>query len=106
MFRRKQKTPQQSIWIQASEIAATPVLTFYRKLDEALTAICFGDQVRALCAPFYQMDASKGGRPGIDPEVYFKMLIVGFFLNIGSERGIALHCADSLSIRNFLHYDY
>ena len=51
------------------------------------------------------MDASRGGHPGIDPEVYFKMLLVGFFENLPSERGIAARCADSLSIRSFLHYE-
>jgi transposase len=50
------------------------------------------------------MDASKGGQPGIDPEVYFKMLLVGFFENLPSERAIAARCADSLSIREYLHY--
>ena len=42
------------------------------------------------------MDAQKGGQPGIDPEVYFKMLMVGFFENLASERAIAARCADSL----------
>jgi len=64
----------------------------------------FGDQVRQLCAPFYEMDAGRGGQPGIDPEVYCKMLMVGFFENLPSERAIAARCADSLSIREFLHY--
>jgi len=31
------------------------------------------------------------------------MLMVGFFENLGSERAIAGRCADSLSIRDFLH---
>jgi transposase len=47
----------------------------------------------------------SGGRPGIDPEVYFKMLVVGFFENIESERGIAARCADSVSIRAYLRYE-
>src|SRR5437870_10034888 len=51
------------------------------------------------------MDARKGGQPGIDPEVYFKMLMVGFFENLASERAIAARCADSLAIRAFLHYE-
>ena len=32
-----------------------------------------GDAIRALCAAYYDMDARKGGQPGIDPEVYYKM---------------------------------
>jgi transposase len=51
------------------------------------------------------MDASKGGAPGIDPAVAFKMWMVGFFEDIRSERGIIARCSDSLSIRSFLRYE-
>lgn len=104
MFRKKEQQPQQELWVATSEIVTTPANAFLERLNTALAALNFGDSVRALCAPFYQMDASKGGRPGIDPEVYFKMLLVGFFEGLPSERGIAARCADSLSIRQFLGY--
>src|SRR4029434_6162233 len=52
-----------------------------------------------LCEPFY---AAHQGRPGIPPGVYFRMLLVGYFEGIGSQRGIAWRCADSLSLREFL----
>lgn len=104
MFRRKDAEPQSSFWIPTSELPSTPVNTFYRRLDRALAETGFGDAVRALCAPFYESDTSRGGQPGIDPEVYFKMQMIGFFENLPSERGIAARCADSLSIREFLHY--
>ena len=105
MFRRKDPTEQSSMWIATGDLPSTPVNSFYQRLDRVLTEMGFGEQVRALCAPFYEMDASRGGHPGIDPEVYFKMLLVGFFENLPSERGIAARCADSLSIRAFLHYE-
>lgn len=104
MYRKQAPPPRQALWIATHELPATPVNTFYQQLDRALAAVGFGDAVRALCAPFYVMDASRGGRPGIDPEVYFKMQMIGFFEGIASERGIAARCADSLSIRAFLHY--
>jgi transposase len=104
MFRKKDAEQQQSIWIATSELATTPASTFYQKVDRALENFSFGEKIRTICTPFYQNDASKGGRPGIDPEVYFKMLLIGFFENLSSERGIASRCADSLSIREFLHY--
>jgi transposase len=104
MFRRKKPAEQSSFWIATSELPATPVNTFYDKLDRVLGETGFGDAVRELCAPFYEAEVSRGGRPGIDPEVYFKMLMVGFFENLPSERGIAARCADSLSIRAFLRY--
>jgi transposase len=70
-----------------------------------LAARQFGDAVRRLCTPYYNTEAQKGGRPGIDPEVYVKMLMVGFFENLASERAIAARCADSLAVRAFLHYE-
>jgi len=102
----RQKTPEEApaFWIATSDLPTTPAHSFYQKLDQVLTACQFGAEVRRLAAPFYDMDASKGGQPGIDPEVYFKMLLVGFFENLPSERAIAARCADSLSIREFLHY--
>jgi transposase len=63
----------------------------------------FAAEVRELCAGAYS--ANGLGRPGIDPVVYFKMLMVGFFENLASERGIAERCQDSLAIRFFLGYD-
>src|SRR5260221_4330778 len=63
----------------------------------------FARRVWALCEPGYR-EESRGGRPGIDPVVYFKMLMVGFFENLRSERAIAARCEDSLSVRAFLGY--
>jgi len=42
------------------------------------------------------------GRPSIPPGVYFRMLLVGYYEGIGSQRGIAWRCGDSLSLREFL----
>lgn len=104
MFRKKDPPAQQTLWIPTTEIVSTPANTFYARLDQALEANDFPRQVRELCRPCYA-EPEEGGRPGIDPVVYFKMLLVGFFENIASERAIAARCADSLSIRQFLHYD-
>jgi len=105
MFRRKDPEQQPSMWIATSDLPTTPANAFYQRLDVAFSKFGFGDSVRALCAPFYESDTSLGGQPGIDPEVYFKMQIIGFFENLASERAIAARCGDSLSIRKFLHYD-
>ena len=106
MFRAKDAEPQGSLWIATSEMPTTPAHGFYERLERALGKAGFGDTVRAICAPLYETDASCGGRPGIDPEVYFKMLMIGFFENLASERAIAARCADSFSIRTFLHYGW
>lgn len=104
MFRKKTPEEAPAFWIATSDLPSTPADSFYQKLDVALSGFGFGEEVRGLAAPYYEMDARKGGQPGIDPEVYFKMLMVGFFENLASERAIAARCADSLSIRAFLHY--
>jgi transposase len=102
MMVRKKKTETENLWIVTKELALPSTNVFYTKLDELLASINFGDQMRALCAPCYSKDDT--GRPPIDPEVYFKMHLVGFFENIPSERGIAYRCLDSLAVRSFLHY--
>lgn len=73
-------------------------------MNQRLEQIGFSKEVWAICRPAYA-EPSKGGAPGIDPVVYLKMLMVGFFENSSSQRAIAMRCADSLSIRGFLGYD-
>jgi len=103
MFENRSPESQQEFWIETRRLPQATASTFYRKLDETLEAIGFTAGVRELCLPAYA-DASRGGRPGIDPAVYFKMLMIGFFENLPSERAIASRCADSLSLRAFLGY--
>ncbi len=105
VFRKKRPNEAPPLWIATSELPVTPATGFYQRLDRMLARREFGEQVRQRCAPYYDMDLSKGGQPGIDPEVYFKMLMVGFFENLAAERAIAARCADSLAIRAFLHYE-
>lgn len=75
MFRRKDRAEQSSFWIPTSELPTTPANAFYGRLDRALRESGFGDAVRALCEPFYESDRSRGGRPGIDPEVYLNRFL-------------------------------
>lgn len=97
------KESQPQFWIETRKLPKATAGTFYRKLDATLEKIGFTQGVRDLCRPAYA-EAARGGRPGIDPAVYFKMLMVGFFENLPSERAIASRCADSLSLRAFLGY--
>jgi len=91
------------LFIAFSELVRPATTPFYAKLDQTLASFDFATQARSLCAPAYSVNGR--GRPGIDPVVYFKMLMVGFFEDIASERGIAERCSDSISIRAFLGYD-
>lgn len=103
MFTAKKKTTQPEFWIAADQVVNGAQTGFYAKLEETLESFEFAAKVRALCAPAY--DKSGVGRPGIDPVVYLKMIMVGFFEDLPSERAIAARCADSMSIRAFLKYE-
>jgi transposase len=103
MFTAKKKSAQSEFWIAADQVVTSAKSGFYAKLDETLESSGFAAKIRALCAPAY--DKSGVGRPGIDPVVYLKMLMVGFFEDLPSERAIAARCADSIAIRQFLHYE-
>jgi len=102
MFKAHSPAPPE-LFIAFSELVRPATTPFYAKLDQTLGSFDFASEARSLCAPAYSVTGR--GRPGIDPVVYFKMLMVGFFENIGSERGIAERCSDSISIRAFLGYD-
>ena len=86
----------------AHRLPQTPKATFYAWLDETLESFGFAEKVGTICAPAYKQN--NAGRPGIDPVVYLKMIMIGFFEDLPSERAIAARCADSMSIRAFLNY--
>jgi transposase len=105
MFRpRVKKVKQSEFWVEAERLPAATPDAFYRKVNATLEAMDFASEVWKICAPAYA-EAWRGGRPGIDPVVYLKMLMIGFFEDLPSERAIASRCADSLSVRGFLGYE-
>src|SRR5664280_2663597 len=103
MFSAKKKASQPELWINADQVVMPAKCSFYSKLEETLESFGFASKVRELCAPAY--NNSGNGRPGIDPAVYMKMMMVGFFEDLTSERGIAARCADSIAIRQFINYE-
>lgn len=90
---------QKSMWVANGELPRSAGHPFYTALEQQLGEARFDEFVEDLCAPFY---AEKRGRPSIPPGVYFRMLFVGYFEGLDSQRGIAWRCQDSLSIREFL----
>jgi transposase len=99
-MKRKSGKGQPELWIATGEIARSPGHPFYRRLNRILEQEGFDAFVEGLCAPFYR----EGGRPSIEPGVYFRMLLIGYFEGLDSEREIAWRCADSLGLREFLGY--
>ena len=96
----KRKPKQDELFIPTAKLATGPGHPFYAKLNSVLADAGFDEFVEALCAPYYK----EGGRPGIPPGVYFRMLLIGYFEGLDSQRGIAWRCADSLALRTFLGF--
>ena len=90
---------QQDLFITYDRLPRSPGHVFYQKLNGLLREAGFDSWVETLCEPYY---ASGRGRPSVPPGVYFRMLLVGYFEGINSQRGIAWRCSDSLSLREFL----
>ena len=89
---------QEELFVATSDIRRLSH-PFYRALERLLQAEGFDAFAEEACRAFY---APTRGRPSIPPGVYFRMLLVGYMEGIGSERGIAWRCADSISLREFL----
>ena len=97
----KRKPKQQGLFVAATEIVKGASHPFYEKVNETLDRNKVDRRLEYLCKRFY---APPMGRPGLAPGTYFRMLLVGFFESIDSERGIAWRVADSLSLRDFLGF--
>jgi len=102
MGTRRKRERQQDLWIATSDVVETPGNAFYDRLNQILDAHKFDGKVEQLCRKFYKN--SPYGRPSMAPGVYFRMLLIGYFEGLDSERGIAWRTADSLSLRKFLGY--
>jgi hypothetical protein len=87
--------------IAATDLPPAPAHPFYQRLNALLAQAGFEAFVEELCRPYY---ADHVGRPSIPPGVYFRMLFVGYFEGLPSQRGIAWRCSDSRSLRDFLGY--
>ena len=96
--RKNDQQVQQQMFVTTTSLPRSPGHPFYVALNKLLAEAKFDEFVEKLCAPLY----SEGGRPSIPPGVYFRMLLVGYFENIDSQRGIAWRCCDSMSLRTFL----
>ena len=95
------KEEKQEELFYASEQAEAPGHPFYQKLNTVLSGAKFDAFCEEQCRRFYH---TKLGRPSMSPGVYFRLLLIGFFEGIASERGICWRVADSLSLRRFLNY--
>jgi transposase len=98
MGTRKKRERQETLWY-GSELPTAPGHPFYTRLHEVLEQADFDHFCEKTCAGFYH---AKLGRPSLAPGLYFRIMMIGFFEGIDSERGIAWRLADSLTLRRFL----
>src|SRR5438445_1187907 len=99
MGTRRQRQRQEPLWITHTDLARAPGHPFYKRLNQLLDEGKFDEFAEKECAKFY---AENNGRPSLTPGIYFRLLLVGYFEGIDSERGIAWRAADSLGLRQFL----
>jgi len=95
--RRRDRQP--AMWVTMTDLPTAASHPFYRRLNQLLRDRGFDEFVEAQCGRFY---AETMGRPSLPPGIYFRLLLIGYFEGIDSERGIAWRAADSLALRDFL----
>ena len=99
MGTRRGRQRQEELWVATATLARPASHPFYEQLNRLLDECRFDEFVEDACREFY---AASLGRPSLAPGMYFRLLMVGYFEGIDSERGIAWRAADSLGIRAFL----
>ena len=90
------------MWVNTEDLPTSSGHPFFERLNRVLAESRFDTFVEGLCAAFY---ADRLGRPSLWPGRYFRLLFIGYFEELSSERGIAWRVADSLSLRSFLDLD-
>jgi transposase len=98
---KRKRHRQPPLWVEATRLATGPSHPFYQRLNQILAKHGFDEFVEASCQGFY---SARVGRPSLAPAVYFRLLLIGYFEKIDSERGIAWRVADSMALREFLGY--
>src|SRR6202049_1976059 len=99
MGTRRHRQRQEQLWVTHTELATAPGHPFYKRLSQLLDGEKFDEFCEQECAQFY---ADNNGRPSLLPGMYFRLLLIGYFEGIDSERGIAWRVSDSLGLRQFL----
>jgi transposase len=97
----KRKPRQESLFVTTDQLTPSAGHPFYQKLNALLAEADFDRWIERRCVASYERE-EKRGQPSLPPGVYFRMLLIGYFEGLDSQRGIAWRCSDSLSLRAFL----
>jgi hypothetical protein len=92
MGKRRRHAKQASMWVATQDLPRSVAHPFYTRLNQILDKADFAGYVESLCQRFY---ADELGRPGLPPGRYFRLLLLGCFEGLDSERTIAWRAADS-----------
>src|SRR5437879_10208200 len=95
----KRKSEQAPMWVASTDLPVSPGHPFYAGLNAILDEAGFDRFAEEQCRQFY---APVMGRPSLPPGRYFRLLLLGYFEGLDSERGIAWRAADSLAVRSFV----
>jgi transposase len=98
---KRERESQESFWVPTAQLPTTAAHPFYEQVNGILDKQGFDAFVEGLCGKFYH---ERMGRPSLAPAVYFRLMLIGYFEGIDSERGMAWRVADSLGLRRFLGY--
>jgi transposase len=98
MGTRKKRQRQEELWY-GGELPTHQVIRSTSGSTRFWTSPVSIASARPECAGFYH---AKLGRPSLPPGQYFRIMMIGFFEGLDSERGIAWRLADSLTLRQFL----
>ena len=101
MGKKGKRDRQARMWVATADLPKSAGHPFYAQLNRVLDDAGFDTFVEAQCAQCY---ADGIGRPSLAPGRYFRLLLLGYFEGLDSERAIAWRAADSLSIRQFLDF--
>lgn len=99
MAMKRDGEAQPDLIVSWADVPRSPGHAFYDKLQKLLVDAGFDRFVEDCCEAYY---APRMGAPSVPPGRYFRMLLIGYFEGLHSERGIVWRCSDSLSLREFL----
>src|SRR5690606_36699541 len=94
---RRRSEQQGEFWVAADRLGVGPRNAFYDRLNQVLASIDFDRTLEAAVEPYY----APTGRRGCALGVYFRMLFIGYFEDISSQRGTAWRSEDCRSLARY-----
>jgi len=97
---KRKRQHREAFWVATDKLGSGPRNAFYDRLNLLLGEIDLDGKLEKAAEPYYK----KTGRKGLPLGVYFRMIFIGYFEDISSQRGIAWRYEDSRSLACFLGF--